>query len=63
MMMSAPALLNLSAVLTVLVYVYALVGVQLFTFVRHQSTLTDDRNFDTFGNAILVLLQCLRHRL
>ena len=61
MMMSAPALLNLSAVLTVLVYVYALVGVQLFTFVRHQSTLTDDRNFDTFGNAILVLLQCLGH--
>ena len=37
---------------------YAVLGVQLFTFVRHdEEILTDDRNFDDFGHALLTLFQ------
>ena len=37
---------------------YAVLGVQLFTFVRHDDEiLTDDRNFDDFGHALLTLFQ------
>ena len=47
--LSLPSLVNVLALLALVVYVYAVLGVQLFTFVRHQSYLNDFRNFDTFG--------------
>merc|ERR1719498_2217698 len=31
----------------------------LFTYVQHGEDLSEDRNFETFGNACLLLFQCL----
>ena len=59
MVLSLPSLVNVVSLLLLVVYMYALVGVQLFTYVRHQSYLNDYRNFDSFGNAVLLLFQCL----
>lgn len=99
-----PSLINVSSMLFLLVYMYAILGMQLFSFVRHQRcatsptrlfaksicmyytptlrkhmyapadcrcnnsrcrvwcvyrTLAGSRNFESFGNALLLLLQCL----
>ena len=59
LILSFPSLVNVLSLLATVVFMYAVLGVQLFTFVRHQTTLTSQRNFDTFGNAILALFQCL----
>ena len=59
MVMSLPALLNVSLLLSILMFMYAVLGVQLFTFVQHADNINDDVNFDYFGNALLLLLQCL----
>ena len=52
-------LVNVSALLVLTVFIYAVLGVHLFTFVRHQGQLTDVSNFDTLSNAALLLFQCL----
>ena len=36
-----------------------MLGVQLFTYVIHGEVLTEDRNFESFGNALLLLFQAL----
>ena len=59
LILSFPSLVNVLSLLATAVFMYAVLGVQLFTFVRHQTTLTSQCNFDTFGNAILTLFQCL----
>ena len=38
---------------------YAVLGVQLFTYVIRGDMLTEDRNFESFGNALLLLFQAL----
>ena len=59
MVLSLPSLVNVGSLLALVVYMYSILGVQLFTFVRHQSYLTQYRNFDSFGNAVTLLFQCL----
>ena len=66
MMLSFPSLLNVVSLLCLILFIYAVLGVSLFTFVAHGDPVLDhhgginvQRNFDTFGNAVLVLLQCL----
>ena len=51
--------MNVSALLGLLVFVYAVLGVHLFTFVRHGANIADDNNFDTLPQAALLLFQCL----
>ena len=36
-----------------------MLGVQLFTYVGRGEMLTEDRNFESFGNALLLLFQAL----
>jgi len=38
---------------------YAVLGMQFFTFVQHGDDLNENRNFESFGNACLLLFQCL----
>ena len=35
-------------------FIYSILGVQLFTFVMRGDNLTDDRNLDTFGRGLLL---------
>jgi len=59
-LVSIPALLNIGSLLGIFIFMYAVLGVQLFTFVQHgEEGLTDERNFGTFGNSCLLLFQCL----
>eukprot|EP00327_Prymnesium_parvum_P044618 CAMPEP_0205857742 /NCGR_PEP_ID=MMETSP1083-20121108/3824_1 /ASSEMBLY_ACC=CAM_ASM_000430 /TAXON_ID=97485 /ORGANISM="Prymnesium parvum, Strain Texoma1" /LENGTH=1580 /DNA_ID=CAMNT_0053219251 /DNA_START=327 /DNA_END=5070 /DNA_ORIENTATION=+ len=56
---SLPSLGNVGALLVVVTFIYSVVGVSLFTYVQRGELLTDDRNFDHFFNAFLLLFQCL----
>lgn len=52
-------LFNISALLMLLVYIYSILGVHLFTFTRHNAALTETNNFDSLPSASLLLFQCL----
>ena len=58
-MLCVAPLVNVSALLLLTVFIYAVLGVHLFTFVEHQAALGDENNFDTLSNAALLLFQCL----
>ena len=57
--LSFPSLINVGALLSLVTFIYAVLGVQLFCFVRPGDELNDQRNFRTFGSACLLLIQCL----
>ena len=62
MVLSFPALFNVGSLLCLILFIYAVLGVNLFTFVSHhgvQGGITSFRNFDTFNSAFLVLFQCM----
>ena len=59
MILSFPSLINVGSILALIIFIYAVLGVNLFTFLVHGETLDAERNFDTFGGAFLVLFQCL----
>ena len=57
--LSFPALINVGSLLALVVFMYAVLGTHLFTFVVHQEVINDDRNFDNVPNAALLLFQVL----
>ena len=59
LVLSAPALVNVVSLLGLLIFMYAVLGMQLFTYVIRGEMLTEDRNFESFGNALLLLFQAL----
>ncbi len=60
MVLSFPSLINVGSLLMLLIFMYSVLGVQLFTFVqRDGEILTDDRNFENMFRAFLLLFQAL----
>ena len=59
MVLSFPSFVNVGGLLLLVTFIYAVLGVQLFTFVKSGEAMNDQRNFDSFPSAYLVLLQCL----
>ena len=59
LVLSFPSLVNVGGVLCLVVFMYAVLGVNLFTYVAAQENLTADRNFETIGSAMLLLFQAL----
>jgi hypothetical protein len=59
MILSFPALANVGSVLALIVFMFAVLGVNLFTYVTYGENLTPQRNFESLGNAMLLLFQCL----
>lgn len=59
LVISFPALLNVIALLLLTIFIYGVLGVNLFTFTKHGNQINDDRNFYSVGSASLVLLQAL----
>ena len=62
MVLSLPSLFNVGSLLALIIFMYAVLGVNLFTFVAHApigSGISDERNFDSFGSTCLILFQCL----
>ena len=58
-LMSIPSLINVTSLLALVVFIYSVLGVQLFTYTPRGLYFTESRNFDTFGNALLLNFQCL----
>jgi hypothetical protein len=59
MIYSFPSLINVSSILALIVFMYAVLGVDLFTYLKPQEHITNDRNFVDLGHAALLLFQCL----
>ena len=57
--LSIPALANVACILALVIFVYGVLGVQLFTFLAHGDVIDDERNFHSIGPAMLLLFQCL----
>eukprot|EP00966_Prymnesium_polylepis_P262946 6073661-Prymnesium_polylepis.1 len=57
--LSMPALGNVGSMLVLIVFIYAVLGVQLFTFLAWGENYTDERNFGNVGSATLLLFQCI----
>ena len=57
MVLSFPALLNVASLLGLIVFIYAVLGVNLFTFLAWGDSFTEERNFVNIGNAFLLLFQ------
>ena len=58
-MISIPSLINVASLLALVVFIYSVLGVQLFTFIERGVYFTHERNFDDFGHAMLTNVQAL----
>ena len=57
--LSVPSLLNVLSLLSLIVFIYSALGVELYAFVERGPLFTDQRNFEYFGSALLFSFQCL----
>ena len=56
MLVALPSLINVGVLLVLLVFVFAIVGMQLFGNVMHFDGITHSANFESFGNAFVTLV-------
>ena len=54
---SLPALFNIGALLFLITFIYAIIGINLFGHVKHQGVLDDVVNFETFGRSMMLLFR------
>ena len=59
LVISVPALFNVGCLLGLVMFMYAVLGLNVFTYVKQSGAISADRNFESFGNAMLLLFQCL----
>ncbi|XP_036600933.1 sodium channel protein type 9 subunit alpha-like [Trichosurus vulpecula] len=57
LMLSLPTLLNIVLLLFLVMFIYAVIGMSHFAFVKKDAGINDMFNFETFGNSILCLFQ------
>ena len=57
LVISLPALFNIGALLFLILFIYAIIGMSNFGYVKKQGALNDVVNFETFGNSMLVLFR------
>jgi hypothetical protein len=53
-----PQITNIISLIFLLFFIYAALGINLFSGVVYQEVLTSKNNFRTFSNALLVLMRC-----
>ncbi|XP_054614770.1 sodium channel protein type 4 subunit alpha B-like isoform X2 [Dunckerocampus dactyliophorus] len=54
-MMSLPALFNMALLLMLFMFVFAILGMNSFAYVRKGAMMTDTFNFETFGNSMICM--------
>ena len=59
LVLSLPALFNVCGMVGLFVFIYSILGTQLFTFLVQQTHINAHRNFQTAGSSALVLFQCM----
>jgi len=57
--LSIPSLGNVGIMLVLILYVYAVLGMNLFFGVKHQENINSEVNFETFGPAVMTLIRCV----
>ncbi|KAB0404327.1 hypothetical protein E2I00_009384 [Balaenoptera physalus] len=57
LMLSLPALLNISLLIFLIMFVYAIFGMYNFAYVKKEAGINDVSNFETFGSSMLCLFQ------
>lgn len=57
LMLSLPALLNISLLIFLVMFIYAIFGMYNFAYVKKEAGINDVSNFETFGSSILCLFQ------
>ncbi|XP_039379426.1 sodium channel protein type 5 subunit alpha-like isoform X6 [Mauremys reevesii] len=57
LMMSLPALFNIGLLLFLVMFIYAIIGMTYFAYVKLESGIDDMFNFQTFANSMLCLFQ------
>ncbi|GAB5575708.1 sodium channel protein type 7 subunit alpha isoform X2 [Prionailurus iriomotensis] len=57
LMLSFPALLNISLLIFLVMFVYAIFGMYNFAYVKKEFGINDVANFETFGSSMLCLFQ------
>lgn len=57
LIISLPALLNIGALLFLIMFIYAIIGMSSFGYVKKTGALDGVVNFETFGNSMLVLFR------
>ncbi|XP_065166604.1 sodium channel protein 60E isoform X3 [Atheta coriaria] len=59
LIVSLPALFNIGALLALITFIYAIIGMFLFGHVRQQGALDDMVNFETFGRSMHLLFRLI----
>lgn len=54
---SLPGLVNLAMLLCLIIFIYAIIGMSSFGYVKKTNGITDVVNFETFGNSMLLLFR------
>lgn len=57
LVISLPALFNIGALLFLVMFIYAIIGMSSFGYVKKTGALDDVVNFETFGNSMLLLFR------
>ena len=57
LIVSLPALFNIGALLALITFIYAIIGMTIFGHVKHQGALDDLVNFETFGRSMQLLFR------
>lgn len=57
LIISIPSLLNVGALLVLLLFIYACVGMNLFSDVKHGEFINGNANFESFGTAMITLFR------
>ncbi|XP_047507046.1 sodium channel protein 60E isoform X2 [Pieris napi] len=59
LVVSLPALFNIGALLSLITFIYAIIGMSLFGHVKEQGALDDIVNFQTFGRSMQLLFRLM----
>lgn len=54
---SLPGLVNIAMLLCLIIFIYAIIGMSSFGYVKKTNGITDVVNFETFGNSMLLLFR------
>ena len=57
LIVSIPSIINIGTLLLLLFFIYAVIGMQLFSFIPNNDEVTSQSNFRSFGSAMFLLLR------
>ena len=57
LVISLPALLNIGALLTLIIFIFSIIGMSQFGYVKHEGAIDDVVNFETWVNSMMLLFR------